>query len=147
MSVAPADEEAETVSKSTRDFETCSHPNCTPTFQDCPGSDSDSHHCVDCGQLWWDDKGTYCSICNDYWCPDWQGEFEYVSDDSDFEEDDGVCPKCWGSKKDMKVKMAKASEERRKKNKLEIKRRLAQMEPEVRKRAKALLSNPPPFML
>ncbi len=125
MSEVPADEETETVQKSSRDFEPCSHPNCTPAVQDCEGSNSDAHHCVDCGELWWDGKADYCSICNDYWCCDYQHTFRYVSDDSDFDEDDGICPKCWGSKSDMKAKMAKASAERRKKILEDIKRRLS----------------------
>lgn len=41
----------------------------------CPGSSSDDHHCVDCGALWWTDKGNSCSRCEAYWCPDWQQTF------------------------------------------------------------------------
>lgn len=42
---------------------------------ECPGSDDETHHCVDCGQLWWDDKGSTCNSCGSYWCPDWQQTF------------------------------------------------------------------------
>lgn len=43
--------------------------------KECPGSDDETHHCVDCGQLWWDDKGQTCDQCGAYWCPDWQQTF------------------------------------------------------------------------
>lgn len=42
---------------------------------ECPGSDDETHHCVDCGQLWWTDKASSCNQCGDYWCPDWQQTF------------------------------------------------------------------------
>lgn len=64
----------------------CDYPNCANkgTFEgeQCPGSDDENehHHCVDCGQLWWENKGWYCFKCEDYWCPDWQHTFKSPDD-------------------------------------------------------------------
>jgi hypothetical protein len=51
------------------------------TFEgyECPGSDDEDHHCVHCGELWWDDKGENCELCGDYWCPvGWQHTFIFL---------------------------------------------------------------------
>lgn len=68
----------------------------------CPGSDNEEnvegnvvdwlmrrHHCVDCGQLWTNDKGTYCEMCCDFWCPDYQDRFSYIEN-----SDKWICPTC-----------------------------------------------------
>lgn len=61
----------------------CEKDNCAAfgTFNEeqCPGSDDENHHCVDCGELWWDEKGAFCDLCGDYWCPlGWQNTFVFV---------------------------------------------------------------------
>ena len=61
----------------------CDSAICTnaSTFEgsECAGSEEDehqaTHHCVDCGQLWSDEKGLSCALCSEYWCPDWQSTF------------------------------------------------------------------------
>ncbi len=60
----------------------CTNPFCLPTCwyvddAECPGSDSSSHHCIDCDGLCWDDKGATCSGCENYWCTDYQTTFYY----------------------------------------------------------------------
>ncbi len=81
----------------------CSYHKCanSGTFSEdnCPGSDAESHHCYDCGELWWNDKGLSCDSCNNYYCPSyWQNYFIFLDcdncddDDSDYEY---VCPPCF----------------------------------------------------
>jgi hypothetical protein len=60
----------------------CKNPFCLPTCwyvddAECPGSDSSSHHCIDCDGLCWDEKGATCSECEDYWCTDYQSTFHF----------------------------------------------------------------------
>ena len=121
--------EVETVVESRQDPQPCGKPGCAAdgTFSgDCPGSDDENHHCVDCGQLWWDDKGIYCDLCEDYWCPTWQSTFHFpemefadndVFDEDELDPDAGICPKCWDAdpqvmKAKYKVKSQKFREER-----------------------------------
>jgi hypothetical protein len=65
------------------DKKTCGKTGCagSGTFEgdECPGSDSEDHHCVHCGALWWTDKGCSCDLCGDYWCPlGWQNTFVHL---------------------------------------------------------------------
>lgn len=84
----------------------CEYSDCANegTFagDECPGSDDESHHCVDCGQLWWDEKGLSCDLCGDYWCVDWQHCFVILdgceSSVHNVEEvayPEAVCSKCF----------------------------------------------------
>ena len=90
----------------------CFEPNCTNegAFDGdrCPGSDDENHHCEECGELWWDDKGCYCEICNKYYCPTyWQNNFIRLDgyyackdcnkklEDMYFDWDMGICPECF----------------------------------------------------
>ena len=80
----------------------CSKSNCGGTFEgdDCPGSDDENHHCGECGELWWDEKGSHCERCNDYYCPTyWQNNFIWLDGcqcDDDMEVDyEFLCPKCF----------------------------------------------------
>ena len=83
----------------------CDNPICTNegTFEgDCPGSDDESHHCVDCGQLWCSSKGLWCEKCGEYWCPDWQHTFISLGSCERYGEfnDTQICSKCFlGDKK------------------------------------------------
>jgi hypothetical protein len=60
----------------------CTNTECLPTLmcaddEECPGSDDETHHCVDCKGLCWDDKGATCSACSEYWCADYQEVFKH----------------------------------------------------------------------
>jgi len=68
----------------------------------CPGSDDEdddlgSHHCVDCGNLCWVNKGNACDLCGDYWCVDYQNTFVFPEHEipRDIPVDDCVCSKCF----------------------------------------------------
>ena len=82
----------------------CEHSSCVGRgtiakgAEECPGSDDENHHCVDCGELWWEDKGKNCEVCGGYWCPSWQHTFIFMNcpkKGQDFDDDAGVCPKCF----------------------------------------------------
>lgn len=57
----------------------CSKPLCAGQGHfdgdQCPGSDDEMHHCNDCGELAWENKGNYCERCGKYWCVDYQHVF------------------------------------------------------------------------
>jgi hypothetical protein len=90
--------------------EICAARGTFSSDEDCPGSDDDNHHCVDCGELWWDDKGNYCASCSDYWCPGWQNTFIFLDcqsgEEASFADDDGICPKCFLSNEKLWCKNA-----------------------------------------
>lgn len=89
---------------------------CLPTGmyaqdKECPGSNDEDHHCIDCEGLWWDDKGIRCERCKSYWCPDWQTTFYHsacshlgdiydadeecsIADDIETISDAGLCTQC-----------------------------------------------------
>ena len=90
----------------------CSESNCanSGTFDgdQCPGSDDENHHCEECGELWWDDKGLWCEMCNKYYCPTYH-QNNFISLDGyygckeckekfeniDVDWDMGICPDCF----------------------------------------------------
>lgn len=65
----------------------------------CPGSDDDSefgkHHCVHCGELEWVNKGSYCGMCNAYWCVDYQDTFINMDCKSITENYELICSNCF----------------------------------------------------
>lgn len=89
---------------------------CLPTGmyahdKECPGSNDEDHHCIDCEGLWCDDKGNRCERCGSYWCPDWQTTFYHsacshlgdiyeadeecsIADDIETISDAGLCTQC-----------------------------------------------------
>lgn len=38
----------------------------------------DIHHCVDCREKAWAEKGANCDCCGDFWCMDWQSAFVWL---------------------------------------------------------------------
>jgi len=81
---------------------------------ECPGSDDDTHHCVDCGGLSWDDKGKNCSICDAYWCVSWEWMFvhklcKHKRDKIDLEEDP-ICLQCYFSDPAYQCKIKECSQ-------------------------------------
>jgi len=90
----------------------CNYPKCANhgTFEgdQCPGSDNEdddlaNHHCVDCGELWWVNKGLSCDLCGDYWCPlGWQNTFVFLEscDNAPWDKKqtgylEAICSKCF----------------------------------------------------
>lgn len=80
----------------------CDYENCANkgTFEGnvCPGADEENQHCVDCGELWWVEKGLNCAHCEDYWCPQWTCLFVFLDCDNcgdDYGPEEGICPRCF----------------------------------------------------
>ena len=63
--------------------------------EQCPGSDDEMHHCVDCGALAWEDKGLHCALCGAYWCIDWQHTFVFPDCEQVDLADEGICSECF----------------------------------------------------
>ena len=62
----------------------------------CPGSDDEMHHCVDCGALAWEDKGNNCALCGAYWCVDWQNTFIFSHcKQVELDGEEGICSECF----------------------------------------------------
>jgi hypothetical protein len=65
----------------------------------CPGSDDDSelgkHHCTHCGELEWDNTGSYCNMCGAYWCDDYQNAFVHMDCESITENYKLICFDCF----------------------------------------------------
>jgi len=78
----------------------CYYPECANwgTFSEdnCPGSDDETHHCYDCGELWWS-KGLHCDSCEKYYCPSyWQNYFIFLDcDNCDNCDYESICPMCF----------------------------------------------------
>lgn len=82
----------------------CNNPLCSGDghFEgdQCPGSeDSDCefeyHHCVDCGDRSWTNKGSNCERCGDYWCINWQHVFIFPDCKHIECDEESICSKCF----------------------------------------------------
>lgn len=92
--------------KNKKENQPCSKKGCAAfgvfEEEECPGSDSEDnssktpvdwlsrrHHCVNCGELWPNEKGSLCDYCCDFWCPEYQSFFTFVKETGQW-----VCPTC-----------------------------------------------------